>query len=152
VGGDVVYHLVVANAGPDAAQAVTVTDTLPAGVVFISAGGTGWTCTHAGNASVTCTTATIASSATAPTITLVVRAPASVTTLANAAVVTSSTPDPTGNNNSSSATTAVLAAEQGHGGGPLPHTGADLVDDVRIGLGLLLLGLLLLGVTRRRNS
>src|SRR5262245_20165755 len=38
------YTLTVANAGPAAASAVSVTDTLPVGVVFQSAGGTGWAC------------------------------------------------------------------------------------------------------------
>ena len=50
-----VYQVDVANAGPSDAAAVTVTDTLPAGVTFVSATGTGWTCTNAGNVSVTCT-------------------------------------------------------------------------------------------------
>jgi uncharacterized repeat protein (TIGR01451 family) len=38
------YTLDVANAGPSTAASLTVIDTLPAGVTFVSATGTGWTC------------------------------------------------------------------------------------------------------------
>ena len=39
-GGNVSYTLAVANAGPSDAAAVSVTDTVPAGLVFVSATGT----------------------------------------------------------------------------------------------------------------
>ncbi len=55
--GSVTYSLLVANAGPSDAVGVSVVDVLPAGVTFVSAGGTGWSCTNSGNASVTCTAA-----------------------------------------------------------------------------------------------
>jgi uncharacterized repeat protein (TIGR01451 family) len=42
-GGTVTYTLDVSNAGPSNAAALTVIDTLPAGVTFVSASGTGWT-------------------------------------------------------------------------------------------------------------
>ena len=82
-GGSVSYSLVVANAGPSDAATVSVTDTLPAGVTFVSATGTGWTCTNSGNVSVTCTRPTLATGATAPTITVVVTAPAQAASLTN---------------------------------------------------------------------
>ena len=66
---------------------MSVTDTLPAGVTFVSATGTGWTCTNVGNVSVTCTRPTLAAGATAPTITVVVTAPGQAATLTNTAAV-----------------------------------------------------------------
>ena len=78
-GGSVTYTFAVANAGPSDAANLTVTDTLPAGVTFVSASGGGWTCTNSGNVSVTCTRPTLAAGATAPTITVVVTAPAQAT-------------------------------------------------------------------------
>ncbi|RKZ71875.1 MAG: hypothetical protein DRR19_32315, partial [Candidatus Parabeggiatoa sp. nov. 1] len=47
------YTITVSNAGPDAASNVRVVDTLPAGVSFVSANGTDWTCNEAGG-TVTC--------------------------------------------------------------------------------------------------
>src|SRR5262245_18080674 len=52
------YTLVVANAGSVAATNVVVTDTLPVGVVFQSAGRSGWSCNEAGGI-VTCTRAAL---------------------------------------------------------------------------------------------
>ena len=148
-GSNFSYHLVVKNAGPDAAALVTVTDTLPPGVTFVSARGSGWTCTHVGNVTVTCTRPSLASGTTAPTITVVVKAPAAVTNIANAANVSSSTLDPVPNNNSSSVPTQVLAALKG--GGKLPHTGADGLGFLPLGVLLLALGATLVAVVRRRT-
>ena len=57
------YQITAANTGPSAASTVSVTDTLPAGVTFVtvSASNGGWSCSNAGNASVTCNRATWAS-------------------------------------------------------------------------------------------
>ncbi len=70
------YSLVVVNNGPSDAANLSVADTLPAGVTFVSATGAGWTCTNVGNVSVTCTRPALAAGATAPTITVTVTAPA----------------------------------------------------------------------------
>ncbi len=43
-GADITYTIIVNNIGNDNATGVTVTDTLPEGVTFLSAGGNGWTC------------------------------------------------------------------------------------------------------------
>ncbi|MFK7887836.1 MAG: hypothetical protein AB8G16_13330 [Gammaproteobacteria bacterium] len=52
------YRIVVSNQGPsDEANTVTVTDTLPAGLTYVSGGGAGWTCAAAGQ-TVTCTNST----------------------------------------------------------------------------------------------
>ena len=48
-GGTGTWTIDVANHGPSVAQGpITVTDTLPAGTSFVSATGTGWTCTGSG--------------------------------------------------------------------------------------------------------
>ena len=73
VGGSLTYTLHVHNAGPNAAAAVTVTDTLPAGVSFESATTTAGSC--AGANTITCALGTLASGADA-TVTIVVAASA----------------------------------------------------------------------------
>ena len=108
-GAAVTYNLVVMNSGPSDAGNISVTDTLPAGVRFVSAAGGGWTCTNSGDVSATCTRATLAAGATAPLIALTVTAPAAAATLTDTAVVSSGTPDPVPGNNTSSATTTVTA-------------------------------------------
>lgn len=67
------YTLAVSNIGGTAsAGAYSVVDTLPAGLTFVSASGTGWTCSNVGQV-VTCTNSTaIAAGAAAPAISLVV--------------------------------------------------------------------------------
>jgi uncharacterized repeat protein (TIGR01451 family) len=82
------YTLTVNNIGPGpTAGAVTVTDTLPAGLTATGLAGTGWTCTLA---TLTCTrTDALASGASYPAITLTVNvaanAAASVTNIATVA-------------------------------------------------------------------
>ncbi|HEY1099455.1 MAG TPA: hypothetical protein VGF99_11025, partial [Myxococcota bacterium] len=66
------YEITVTNSGPDASTKVmTVTDTLPAGLVPLSASGTGWTCGIVSQ-TVTCTrSAALGVGATTPPITIV---------------------------------------------------------------------------------
>ncbi len=104
--GTLTYTISVANAGPDAADNVQVEDTLPAGVTFQSASGTGWSCAHASGV-VTCTRTALAASATAPDITITVTAPSSTGDITNSADVASSTLDPDTGNNTASETTTV---------------------------------------------
>jgi uncharacterized repeat protein (TIGR01451 family) len=89
VGTNGTYTIGISNIGGTAsAGTYTVTDTLPAGLTFVSATGTGWTCSNVGQI-VTCTNATvIAAGASGPSITLVVLpGDAAVPTVTNTAVV-----------------------------------------------------------------
>ena len=74
VGTNGVYTLTLSNTSASAPTSgtITVTDTLPAGLTYASATGSGWTCGAVGQ-NVTCTTAVvIAAAAAAPAITLTV--------------------------------------------------------------------------------
>jgi uncharacterized repeat protein (TIGR01451 family) len=102
------YTLAVTNNGPAPADAVTVSDTLPAGVSFVSASGTGWSCSQAAGV-VTCTIATLPVGAANP-ITINATAPPTVATLVNTATVSSTTADPTPANNTSTNTLNVVAS------------------------------------------
>jgi len=102
------YTLNINNAGPDTASTVSVSDTLPAGVTFVSASGTGWSCS--GTATVTCTTASLAASTTS-TITISVTAPAQGATLSNSASVSATTGDPNTSNNTSAPVQTTVASQ-----------------------------------------
>lgn len=65
--GNITYTTVVTNNGPSTATGTTLTDTLPAGLTFVSATGTG--CGHVGSL-VTCNIGTLTSGATS-TVTIV---------------------------------------------------------------------------------
>ncbi len=96
-GGDITYTITLRNAGPSDAQNVVLTDILPAGTSFLTiVAPPAYTCTT--GATVTCSTATLAPSATADTFTLVVRVSPTTppgTVISNAVTVTSTTTGPT---------------------------------------------------------
>lgn len=104
------FTIAVGNSGPSAAaygpgEVVTVTDTVPVGLTYVAASGTGWTCGFA-TPTVTCTRpGPLASGATAPDITLTatVDADAPGGPLVNTATVTSPTADPDLDNNTDTA-------------------------------------------------
>ena len=105
-GRDVSYDLVVHNRGPAVSPGtITVIDTLPAGLTFVSAaGGPTWSCSAAGQ-TVTCNRATsLAVGAQAPTITLVAHVASGIgtTSLLNVATVTGPVTDPGPDPNTSS--------------------------------------------------
>ncbi len=102
VGDQLEFTLQIANAGPSTARDVSVSDDLPAGLDYVSASGTGWTCTNAGQ-SVTCDLDDpLASGASAAPITVVVTVLASAYPgLDNTATVDATTPDPQPADNSS---------------------------------------------------
>jgi MSHA biogenesis protein MshQ len=104
------YTLTVSNAGPSTATGpTTVTDTLPAGLTYVSAIGTGWTCNAVAQV-VTCTHASaIANGGALPAIALTVsvaaNAPASLT---NTAAVSNPTFDNVAPNNTASDPTTIV--------------------------------------------
>jgi len=108
VGGTLTYTLAVTNNGPSTASTVSVSDTLPAGVTYGSASGTGWACSQSAGI-VTCTRSTLALGA-APPITITVTAPGTSGSITNSATVSTITNDPTIGNNTATASTTVNAA------------------------------------------
>ena len=100
------YSLTVGNIGGTAsAGTITVVDTLPTGLTFVSAAGTGWTCSNAGQ-TVTCTnSAVIAAGGTSAAISLVVLpGSAAVPTVTNRAVVSGGGDTVTTNNSTADVT------------------------------------------------
>jgi uncharacterized repeat protein (TIGR01451 family) len=114
VGANLTYTIAVSNAGPSAAAASTLTDTLPAGTTFISlASAAGWSCTTpavGSGGTVSCSDASVAPGTA--TFTLVVKVDPALpagTVLSNTAVAASTTTDPIPGNESATATTTVRA-------------------------------------------
>jgi uncharacterized repeat protein (TIGR01451 family) len=105
-GTNLTYSILVSNAGPSAASNVVVTDTLPAGVTYVSDTGG---CT--GTTTLTCNLGTIAAGGSTPfTITVTVDSDVpGGTVLNNAASVSSSTADRVPGNNSDDEDTLVAA-------------------------------------------
>lgn len=108
------YTITVTNNGPNAAQGVVLTDTLPAGTTFVSlaqASGTdGFTLSNSGTSATATATGTLASGAT-DTFTLVVSAPSSLangSTVTDTASVTASNPDSNTANNTATTTATVV--------------------------------------------
>jgi uncharacterized repeat protein (TIGR01451 family) len=100
------YTIDVTNGGAGAANDVTVTDTLPAGVTFGSISAPGWSCS--GTSSITCTAGALAAGNSMSTITINVTAPSTGTTVANTATVSTTTPEASTANNSSTASVGVV--------------------------------------------
>ncbi|MGN6184448.1 MAG: DUF11 domain-containing protein, partial [Thermoanaerobaculia bacterium] len=94
------YTITVANAGPDAATNVIVTDNLPPSLTLVSATPSQGSCS--GTTTITCTLGTINSGANA-TITLTVNAPAVDANVSNTATVSSDQSDPSTANNAATA-------------------------------------------------
>ncbi|MFI5729684.1 hypothetical protein ACIA49_06135 [Kribbella sp. NPDC051587] len=105
-GGEGLYTLTVHNAGPSTAQAVTVTDTLPAGVSVLEATSANGDCTTA----VSCTLGAMAPGADAVVQIRVKVDSGQTAPITNAAEVTSTTPDPNEADNTSKITTKVNQA------------------------------------------
>ena len=106
-GAQLTYALSVDNAGPDTATAVVLTDTLPAGVGFVSATPSLGDCAEEAGL-VTCQLGDLLSGGSA-TVSIVVSAPTVETTtqITNDAAVSSDTDDPNLTDNSASAETSV---------------------------------------------
>jgi uncharacterized repeat protein (TIGR01451 family) len=115
-GSQLTYTITVTNNGPSTADAVKVTDPLPAGTTYLSGvDGNGQTiCTLVQSATVSCDLGTI-QPGTSATVFLTVKVAASVpsgTVLSNTASVTSSTQDPVPGNNSATETTDVITSAE----------------------------------------
>ncbi|MFO0509886.1 MAG: hypothetical protein ACK51K_04455, partial [Gammaproteobacteria bacterium] len=109
-GANVTYTLTAFNDGPNAAGNLVLTDSLPGSSTFVSASGSGWSCSHAGGL-VTCNrTGSLAVGASAPPVTVVATVNASGGNITNSATINpaaGATPDPNTDNNTATATTAV---------------------------------------------
>ncbi|MEA2452317.1 MAG: hypothetical protein QOG04_1027 [Actinomycetota bacterium] len=122
-GQTLTYTLTIQNAGPDTATGVTITDTLPAGVTYVSATAG---CTNA-SGTVTCNVANIASGASAQ-VQIQVTAPNQAGTITNTASVVANETDPqTTNNQDSEQTTVSLSSAN------LSLTKSDSADPVTTG-------------------
>jgi len=101
---DVTYNISVTNNGPGPATSVTVTDTLPANMTFVSATPSQGTCVN--SPPVSCSLGSILSGASA-TITLVARSTTVLGPAVNTATVSSAEVDPNPANNTATATTTI---------------------------------------------
>ena len=104
-GATLVYTLTVSNGGPYTATAITMLDTLPAGVTYQGAAGDGWGCSYVG-ATVTCQRPGL-EPGVAPAIVLSVTAPASSGTFTNVVTVSGRESDPDLGNNVDTTSTLV---------------------------------------------
>lgn len=100
---NVTYSITVNNIGPNNADSVKVTDTIPSGMRFVSASTSQGTCS--GSSTVTCLLGTLANGANA-SVTIVVQA-RSRGTYTNTVSVSSTTKDNNNSNNSASVSTKV---------------------------------------------
>jgi LPXTG-site transpeptidase (sortase) family protein len=104
-GNTLTYTVDVSNAGPSDAQNVVVTDTLPAGVTFVSTSG----CAEDPNGVPTCSLGDIAASGSASYTIMVNVDPSTSGAITNTVSVSSSTTDPDPGNNTYVETTNVVA-------------------------------------------
>ena len=104
LGEDLTYTLSIANHGPSDATSVTVADTLPASVEFVSATPSQGSCLQLGG-TVTCDLGALAEQASAAVAIKVV--PAATGTISNQASVSSPTADPDTSDNSDTEDTLV---------------------------------------------
>ena len=104
VNGALIYGVTITNNGPGTAASVTVTDTLPATVTFVSASPSQGTCS--GTTTITCGLGTLPNGASATVLIFVT--PTALGQISNTATVTTSSDDPTASNNTATADTTVV--------------------------------------------
>ncbi|MFZ1983427.1 MAG: SdrD B-like domain-containing protein [Desulfatitalea sp.] len=110
-GANVSWTVSATNQGPNDAENITVTDTLPVNMTYASASGSGWSCSQAGQ-SVTCTRASLANGASAPDITIVASVSGAVSgTLTNTVTAVADTDDPNPNNTITADVTVTAGAD-----------------------------------------
>ena len=133
MGSSLTYTITVTNHGPEDATAVSITDSLPAGVAFVSAGSSQGSCNQVSE-TVTCTIGDMAPDAVV-TVTLVVTAPNVPGTIVNTATVSSTSEDPNLANNTAKEKTWVGGAvtlniiKDGNGNGTVTGLGIDCGTD-----------------------
>jgi len=118
-GNQLTYTIDITNSGPSDAQNVVVTDTLPAGVTFVSSSG----CAEDPNGVPTCSLGNIAAGAMAAYTVTVAVDPASSGTITNTATVTSDATDPNAGNDSVNEDTTVVRTSVT---GPSPTGSGDI--------------------------
>src|SRR5262249_864714 len=109
-GSNLTHSITVSNAGPNAAQNVTLTDTVPAGTTFQSV--TPAACSTPplhGAGTITCGLGQVASGAKA-TFVVVVKVTAASGSVSNTVTVSSPTSDPNGANNSATTIANIVAS------------------------------------------
>jgi uncharacterized repeat protein (TIGR01451 family) len=116
-GSQLTYTITVTNAGPSTADAVTVTDTLPAGTSYVSGvNGNGQTiCTLVQSGTVTCDLGTLQPGTSATvylTVLVASSVPPSPPPLSNTVSVSSTTPDTNPANNTATETTTVITSAE----------------------------------------
>ncbi|MFO1467451.1 MAG: SdrD B-like domain-containing protein, partial [Steroidobacteraceae bacterium] len=108
-GGQVTYALTTTNLGPDTSSSLSVSDTLPPNVTYVSASGSGWSCSAAAGV-VTCTRSTALASGANTVLSIVTQVNSSINgTITNSATVSAATPDGIPNNNTATASVAVIS-------------------------------------------
>ena len=106
-GSQLTYTLTTTNDGPSDATGVWISDTLPAGVQYVSAGGVGGTTAIAYSGTVTLQLGNLAAGASDTTTIVVTVAATTTGTLTNTATVTGNEPDPNLTNNTAKCTTTI---------------------------------------------
>ncbi len=143
-GEQATYGFTVRNDGPSAAESVTVVDPLPAGLTFVSASGSGWTCTSVAP-TVTCSLSGDLPVNSTTSFQLVVAVSNSASgTITNLATAATSTPEILLPDDISSVSGFVQTRE------PLAFTGAATGTLVGLGLAMVLGGSYALALRRRR--
>ena len=112
-GATLLYTLQATNLGPSTSPSLTLIDTLPAQVTFVSSTPGAPTCLHVAGV-VTCTIGTALAPSASTTVTLQVTVnPTATGTLSNTATVAGGASDPVALNNADSETTLVVARSDG---------------------------------------
>jgi uncharacterized repeat protein (TIGR01451 family) len=112
-GATLTYTLQATNLGPSTSPSMTIVDTLPAQVTFVSSTPPFPACTHVAGV-VTCTLATTVAPNASATVTLQVTvSPTATGTLSNTATVSGGATDPVSANNTDLETTLVVARSDG---------------------------------------
>ena len=111
VNNTIQYTISATNNGPLSTDALTITDVLPANVIYQIVSGNDWICSFtSATRTLSCAHPTVLASGSTSAINLIVTAPSSVTTVTNSASVTGSTADLNTANNTASATTNITAS------------------------------------------